>query len=394
MSSQPENLRDRVVAGVRRVLGEPEAMVLLHGPEFAGHEWAYVKECIDTAWVSSAGAYVGRFEQSLAEYTGASHAVATVNGTAALFVALQLAGVGRGDEVLIPALTFIATANAVAYGGARPHLCDVEEKTLGMDAGKLGVYLREIAKKEGGRCINKRTGARIAAVVPMHTFGHAVDLDGLLAVAQEWGLVVVEDAAESLGSFYHGRHTGTFGRLGVLSFNGNKIVTTGGGGAILTNDQELARHAKHITTTAKVPHAWEFYHDELGYNYRMPNINAALGVAQLEQLPGFVDRKRRLAKRYLDEFAGVGGVRVMAEPPGCASNYWLNTLILDKSDKGLRDQVLAALNEAKMQSRPIWQPMHQLPMYASCPRMDLSTTDNLSGRIINVPSSAGLIKTP
>ncbi|MCC6240698.1 MAG: LegC family aminotransferase [Phycisphaerales bacterium] len=391
MSSQPENLQARIVEGVKRVLGERAGMVLLHGPEFAGHEWAYVKECIDTAWVSSAGAYVGRFEQSLADYTGAKYAVATVNGTAALFVALQLVGVQPGDEVLIPALTFIATANAVTYCHARPHLCDVEETTLGLDAGKLGAYLREIAKIEGGQCINKRTGARIRAIVPMHTFGHAVDLEGLLAVAQEWGLVVVEDAAESLGSFYHGQHTGTFGRLGILSFNGNKIVTTGGGGAILTNDADLARHAKHITTTAKVPHAWEFYHDETGYNYRMPNINAALGVAQLEQLPGFVERKRRLARRYLDEFAGVGGVRVMTEPAGCASNYWLNTLVLDKSDKGLRDQILGALNEAKIQSRPIWQPMHKLPMYDKCPRMDLSTTDNLSGRIINVPSSAGLM---
>jgi perosamine synthetase len=382
-------LIDRIVAAVQWVAGAGGA--LLHAPTFAGNEWTYVKECIDTAWVSSAGAYVDRFERMLAEYTGAKHAVAVVNGTAALHVALRLAGVERGDEVLIPSLTFVATANAVTYCGATPHFCDVEAKTLGLDPAKLEAHLRQIAENRDGTVVNRKTGARISAIVPMHTFGHPVDLAGLLAVAGEWKIPVVEDAAESLGSFYRGRHTGTLGRLGVLSFNGNKIITTGGGGAILTDDAALAKRAKHITTTAKLPHAWEFIHDETGYNYRMPNINAALGCAQLEQLPGLLERKRRLAERYTSMLQGVAGIRVQREPQGCRSNYWLNTLVLEQRHRQLRDDLLRALNQAGLQCRPVWRPMHQLPMYQACQRMHLSVSEDLSARLINVPSSAGLL---
>ncbi len=382
---------EAVVAAVQSVVGDRgEELVLLHGPTLGGNAWDYVKECIDTGWVSSAGAYVTRFEQLLAEFTGAKHAVAVVNGTAALHVALLLVGVERGTDVLIPSLTFVATANAVAYCGAMPHFCDVEERTLGMDAGRLGTYLREIAEHRGGKCWNRRTGRRISAVVPMHTFGHPVDLEALLAVAERWGLPIVEDAAESLGSYYRNQHTGTFGRLGILSFNGNKIVTTGGGGAILTDDEELARQARHITTTAKLPHAWEFVHDQAGFNYRMPNLNAALGCAQLEQLPDLLASKRRLAERYREVVEKIEGVKVMCEPEGSKSNYWLNAILLDQPDLTTRDRLLEALNAAKLQSRPIWMPMHRLAMYRECPRMELDVTEQLAQRVVNVPSSAGL----
>lgn len=380
-----------LVSAVQDVVGPHTQPLLLHAPDLGGNVSKYVQECIDTGWVSSAGSFVTRIEHDLAAYTGAKYAVAVVNGTAALQVALLLAGVKRNDEVLIPDLTFIATANAVSHCSAIPHLCDVSHQTLGMDATKLNQHLSQIAEVKDGQCINKQTHRRIAAVVPMHTFGHPVDLDTLIEVASRWNIPIVEDAAESLGSYYHGQHTGTFGLLGTLSFNGNKTITTGGGGAILTNDEALAIRAKSITTTAKRPHRWEFVHDEVAFNYRMPNINAAMGCAQLERLDELLKRKRILAERYIKAFEGIAGVRVFHEPQGCRSNYWLNTLILDHADKTLRDRILTALNDAGLQSRPIWTPMHQLQMYKDCPRMDVLVTDDLAGRIINVPSSAGLV---
>lgn len=382
---------EQVVDAVRRATSVRDAGTLLHGPTFAGNEWTYVKECIDTAWVSSAGSYVTKFEQQLVEFTGAKHVVAVVNGTAALHMALMLAGVERGSEVLMPSLTFVATANATTYTGAVPHFCDVSSATLGLDPEKLHAHLEATAERQGRVVVNRLTKRTISAMVPMHTFGHPVDLDSLREVSEQWNIHIVEDAAESLGSYYRGQHTGTFGRLGILSFNGNKIVTTGGGGAILTNDQAIADRARHLTTTAKRPHAYEFLHDEVGYNYRMPNINAALGCAQLEQLPGFVQRKRSLADRYIKAFTDIPGIRVFKEPRQSQSNYWLNTLILDHPEISSRDQLLKALNAAKLQSRPIWQPMHQLPMYQNCPRMDLAQTEDLARRIVNVPSSANLI---
>ena len=270
-----------ILAALRSAVGP--GPLALHEPHFAGNEWSYLKECLDSTYVSSVGRFVDRFEQELAAYTGVKHAVAVVNGTAALHVALRLAGVESGDEVLTPALTFVATSNAVSYCGAAPHFVDAEERTLGVDARALRAYLSGATERHGGGCVNRRTGRVIRAIVPMHVFGHPVDLDGLAAVAHDFGMVMVEDAAESLGSFYHGMHTGSFGLLGTLSFNGNKTITTGGGGAILTNDAALARAAKHLTTTARVPHRWEYRHDEIGFNYRLPNLNAALGCAQLEQ---------------------------------------------------------------------------------------------------------------
>lgn len=380
-----------VIQALKDVTRQQEDPVPLHAPVFSGNEWQYVKECLDTGWVSSVGRFVDQFERMLVEYTGAGYAIAVVNGTAALHVALILAGVKPGDEVIIPDMTFVATANAVAYCGAVPHLADIDPATLGLDPDKLDRYLHEIVLVKEGVCINKSTGRPIRAVVPMHTFGHPVDLDKLVAVAEKYRLAVVEDAAESLGSFYKGKHTGTFGMLAAISFNGNKIVTTGGGGAILTNDPELAKLAKHLTTTAKLPHSWEYVHDRTGFNYRLPNLNAAVGCAQLEQLPGFLERKRRLADKYRAAFAGVSGVTFFTEPEGARSNYWLNVLLLDEAFASRRDELLETANAAGVMTRPAWTLMHRLEMYKQCPRMDLSNAEDIAGRLINIPSSANLV---
>lgn len=376
-----------IVAAVRSVLGTPEAMIALHEPEFAGSEWAYVKDCIDTGWVSSVGAYVDRFERDLCEITGAAHAVATANGTAALHVSLLLAGVQPGDEVLLPALTFIATANAVSYAGATPHFVDSEAVSLGVDAAALDAYLRDIAEMRGEHCFNRRSGARMAALVVMHVFGHPCDLDALAELAARWRLPLLEDAAESLGSLYKGRHTGSTGQLAALSFNGNKLVTTGGGGAILTHDAALGRRAKHLTTTARLPHRWSFLHDEVGFNYRLPNLNAALGCAQLERLDSFIGRKRTLAARYAEALAGLQGLDFLHEPPDTRSNYWLNAVVLEAGHAGERDALLAALNDAGYMSRPVWTLMHRLPMYETAPRMPLPVAESMEARVINLPSS-------
>jgi perosamine synthetase len=389
MATSPQaSLPERVVAAVRSVVGP--GPVALHEPRFGGNEWAYVKECLDSTFVSSVGKFVDRFEADLATYTGAKHAVAVVNGTAALHVALLLAGVKTDDEVLVPALSFVATANAVTYCGAIPHFVDSEEGTLGLSAQAVRDHLQCIGDIRNRQCVNRATGRIIRAVVPMHAFGHPVDMEGIIAVARDFHLVVVEDAAESLGSTIHGRHTGTFGSMGTLSFNGNKTVTTGGGGAIVTNDADLAKRAKHLTTTAKVLHRWEYRHDEIGYNYRLPNINAALGCAQLEQLPAFLAAKRRLFARYTAAFAGVPGVRVFREPAGCRSNYWLQTLLLDAADADQRDALLLATNDAGLMTRPSWVPLHRLRPYQASPRMALPVVEALEHRLINLPSSAHL----
>ena len=378
----------QIVEAIRSVTGS--GPVALHEPSFTSNEWNYLKECLDSTFVSSVGKFVDRFEADLAAYTGARQAVAVVNGTAALHVALKLAGVFPGDEVLIPALTFVATANAVAYCQATPHFVDSSEDTLGVDPQALRVYLSRIAELRAGQCINRATGRVIRALVPMHTFGHPVDIEGVMALAHDFRLALVEDAAESLGSMIGGRHTGTFGLLGTFSFNGNKTITTGGGGAIVTNDSEIARRAKHLTTTAKVPHRWHFVHDELGYNYRMPNLNAALGCAQLEQLPAFIAAKRRVHNRYKVALAGLPAVRLVAEPRGCTSNYWLQSLLLDEAVADQRDAILAATNDAGLMTRPAWTLMHGLPAFQACPRMNLPVAELLERRLVNLPSSAGL----
>ena len=381
-----------VLNAVQSVLPSGSGFISLHEPCLAGQEWAYVKECLDTCWVSSVGKFVDRFEEDLAAYTGVKRAIAVVNGTAALHICLLLAGVKADDEILMPALTFIATANAVSYCGAVPHFIDSEEKTLGVDPHKLSAYLKEITEQRPNGCFNRNTGRPIKAMVPMHTFGHPVDLDPLVDVCQSFNITLIEDAAESLGSFYKGRHTGQRGLLSALSFNGNKTITTGGGGAILTNDEELGRLAKHITTTGKVPHTWEFNHDMIGYNYRMPNINAALGCAQLEQLPGFLKAKRYLAEQYRQAFSDIQGIRFFTEPANSTSNYWLNTLLLDEQYAGQRDALLKITNDAGIMTRPAWTLMSKLPMFAGCPKMDLPIAERLERRLINIPSSVILGK--
>jgi perosamine synthetase len=301
-----------------------------------------------------------------------------------------LTGVTAGDEVLAPAFTFIATANAVSYCGATPHFIDIDEETLGVDPAKLRNYLETDFTVKDGLCYNRKTGAKVRAIVPMHSFGHPVDMDELVNVCDEFAIAVVEDAAESLGSFYKNVHTGNFGKMAVLSFNGNKIITTGGGGAILTNDEELGHLAKHVTTTAKVPHRWEFNHDRVGFNYRMPALNAALGCAQMEQLPDFLARKRALAEKYQAAFDPVTGVKFFTEPGFAKSNYWLNTLILNEKNSHLRDNLLQRTNDLGIMTRPAWTLMHMLPMFAGCPRMGLSVAESLQRRLINIPSSANL----
>jgi perosamine synthetase len=388
--STARNLTQPLLTALESVLADAQKPVSLHQPQFVGREWEYVKDCIDTGWVSSVGCYVTRFEQMLAEFTGAPYAVATVNGTAALHICLMLAGVEASDEVIVPALTFIATANAVCYCGAIPHFADSSLLTLGLDPEKLNTHLRESTVIRGGEAFNRISGRRIRAVVPMHTFGHPVDMEPLLEVAERYGLAVVEDAAESIGSYYKGRHTGIFGKINSLSFNGNKVITTGGGGAILTSDPELGRLAKHLTTTARMPHAWSFLHDQIGYNYRLPNLNAAMGCAQMELLPRFLAKKRALAHRYHEALSGIAGLSVFIEPAFARSNYWLNALILDADFAEERDSLLEATNAQGYQTRPVWTLMHRLPMFKSCPRMALDTSELLERRLINLPSSACL----
>jgi aminotransferase in exopolysaccharide biosynthesis len=384
----PNSLVNEVVDALRSVVGL--SPVALHEPSFEGNEWLYLKECLDSTFVSSVGKFVDRFEADLAQYTGSKYAISVVNGTAALQIGLKLAGVQTEDEVLIPALTFVATANAVKYCNAIPHFADSEESTLGIDASKLREYLKQNTIQQSGQCINKNTGKVIRALVPMHTFGHPADIEGLLSISHDFKVALVEDAAESLGSFYQGKHTGTFGLCGTLSFNGNKTITTGGGGAILTNDKEIARHAKHLTTTAKLPHAWEFRHDEVGYNYRMPNLNAALGCAQLEELSGKLIAKRELFTRYLEALRDVQGITLFREPKNCQSNYWLQTLLLDENISELRDVILESTNKNMIMTRPIWVLLNELAPFKDSPCMDLSVARSLSRRIINIPSSPGL----
>lgn len=356
----------------------------LHAPVFGGNEKAYVSETIDSTFVSSVGAFVDRFEQDMASYTGSPRAVATVNGTAALHVALRLVDVGPGDYVITQPLTFVATCNAIAYCGAMPIFVDVDRDTLGLSPGALAEWLDANAyRDDSGTCRRREDDRAIRACLPMHTFGHPADLDGLVSICRDWGLALVEDAAESLGSTYHGRHTGTFGALGTLSFNGNKVITTGGGGMILA-DQAMGERAKHLTTTAKQPHPYEYVHDELGYNYRMPNLNAALGCAQLEQLEAYLAEKRQLAAEYA---ACLGGsdLEFVNEPEGCRSNYWLNAVICP--DRERRDQLLKTTNEQGVMTRPIWQLMNRLPMYASAPAGELPNALWLEARVVNLPSS-------
>lgn len=375
-----------ITNAIRRIVGVGPCA--LHEPNFSGNEISYLEDCIRSTFVSSVGKYVDKFEADLCSFTGSKYAVAVVNGTAALHISLKLAGVKEGMEVLMPSLTFVATGNAVKYCNAIPHFIDSEIETLGIDPAKLENYLKENTAVKEGKCINKITNRVIQAIIPMHTFGHPAKIEEILRIAGEFHIEVVEDAAESLGSFYKGKHTGTFGKLGTLSFNGNKTITTGGGGAILTSDPTLAKLAKHLTTTARVPSLYGFEHDMLGYNYRLPNINAALGCAQLEQLPKFLEKKRLLYLRYFEEFKSINGVKLFSEPDGCQSNYWLQTLLLDSPDQILLNEILDSTNNASLMTRPVWKLLNKLEYFSECPKMDLSMADAISKRVINIPSSA------
>jgi perosamine synthetase len=380
-----------VLERLEHVLGKAEEVIPLHAPEFCGREKALLTECIETGWVSSVGSFVDQFEVDVAAACDSAYGVAMVNGTAALELAMKVVGVRPGDEVLMPALTFVATANAAHHLGAIPHFVDSSEDTLGLDPHALAAHLGRIAKKTPDGTINRETGRRISCIVPMHAFGHPVDMEGIAGVAEDFRLLIVEDAAEALGSTYKGRACGGLGRIGALSFNGNKILTTGGGGAIVTDDEELASRAKHLSTTAKLPHPWAFDHDESGYNYRLPNINAALGVAQMAQLGERLEKKRRLAQRYLEGFDGFTGGEIFAEPEGAQSNYWLNLLILaPETDSALRDGLIDGLNASGYMARPVWKLMHRLKFHADCPRAPLPVAEDLERRVISLPSSAML----
>ncbi|MBS1488878.1 MAG: LegC family aminotransferase [Bacteroidetes bacterium] len=374
-----------ILTFIREQFRQPEGFIPLHAPYFGGREKQYLNDCIDSTFVSSVGAYVTRFEEMMAGITGAKYAIALVNGTNALHIALLLCGVQREDEVLSQALTFIATANAISYLGAQPVFIDVDRDTLGMSPDALRSFLETHAERRGdGFSYNKSSGKRLAACVPMHSFGLPCRIDEIEAICSEWNIALVEDAAESLGSYYKGRHTGTFGLVGTFSFNGNKTVTCGGGGALITDNEALARKAKHLTTQAKMPHRWEFRHDEIGYNYRMPNLNAALACAQLEQLDEILKNKRALATAYQGFFADTDPAFV-PELPAAQANYWLNALLFQ--DRKRRDDFLSYSNDNQVMTRPTWALMTELPMFAHCQHDGLENSKWIADRLVNIPSS-------
>lgn len=367
----------------------PYPYIPLHEPKFMGNEKTYLNDCIDSSFVSSVGEYVDRFEKNFASYVGSKYAVATVNGTAALHISLILAEVKRDDEVITQPLTFIATCNAISYIGAKPIFIDVDLDTMGLSPDALRDFLEANCELKNAKCINKTTLKTIKACVPMHTFGHLCKIDEIKEICDKWHIVLVEDAAESLGSFYKDKHSGTFGKIGAFSFNGNKIITSGGGGVIVTDDETLAKRAKHITTTARIPHSYEYVHDEIAYNYRLPNINAALLVAQMENLDKFLANKRELADIYKDFFTS-NSIKFVQEPKNAKSNYWLQAIIFDDIQK--RDEFLEFSNKQGVMTRPIWRLMSELEMYKDCQKGDLRNAKYLEERIVNIPSSVRVQK--
>ena len=377
----------KIIGFIKEVFGNQE-FTPLAVPVFAGNEKKYLEECIDTTFVSSVGKFVDRFEKDMAEYAQCNRAVVCVSGTNALHMAMMLVGVERDDEVLTQALTFIATCNAISYIGAHPVFIDVDKSTMGLSPDALKGWLVKNVEVKNGQCYNKSTGRRVKACVPMHTFGHPARIEEIAHICEEYHIELVEDAAESIGSLYKGKHTGTFGKVGAISFNGNKTITTGGGGMMLFNDEELAAHAKHITTQAKVPHRWEFRHDHIGYNYRMPNINAALGCAQLENLDKFIASKRQLALEYAEYFKNVEDVQFFTEPKDTFSNYWLQAVIL--KDKDAQQAFLQQSNDKGVMTRPIWELMNRLPMFEHCENDGLKNTIWFADRVVNIPSSVRL----
>jgi perosamine synthetase len=384
-----KTLTEEIIQGVRDVV-QTEEVLQLHEPDLDESDALAVADCVRSGWVSSVGEYVNKFEKEISNFTGAPYVVASSTGTSALQVALRVVGVSAGDEVLVPALSFIATANAVSYLGAHPHFVDVSESNFGIDAKALSRHLRNIVQASANGPINKLTGRAIRACVPMHCFGHPADIQEIKNVCDEFGIDIVEDAAEALGSLLNGKHVGNHGKVGALSFNGNKIITTGGGGALLFTDEELAKKAKHLTTTAKKPHAWKFEHDEIGYNFRLPNLNAALGVSQMKRLPNLLKQKRALAKKYSLRFKDNKNFRFVEGREGTEPNFWLNTLVLPFSSIQERDECLGVLHRAKIMARPAWNLLNDLTMYKNSPRSTLTVAENLERTIINIPSSAKL----
>lgn len=381
------NIYSDIVSFIHQLYNTDE-FVPLHAPLFIGNEKKYLNECIDTTFVSSVGKFVDRFEAEVAAYTGAKKAVVCVSGTNALHMAMMLVGVERNDEILTQALTFIATCNAISYINAHPVFIDVDKDTLGLSPAAVKAWLIKNAEVKNNACYNKHTGRRVKACIPMHTFGHPVRIDELADICKEWHLELVEDAAESLGSFYKGQHTGTFGKVGAISFNGNKTITTGGGGMLLFQDEELGALAKHLTTQAKVPHRWAFVHDHIGYNYRMPNINAALGCAQLENLERYVEDKRKTAEIYTDFFQNIPDITFFTESENSHSNYWLNVVIL--KDRKTQQEFLEYTNNHGIMTRPVWELMNRLDMFKHCETDGLKNTEWLADRIVNIPSSVRL----
>ncbi|OUU53453.1 MAG: aminotransferase DegT [Pelagibacteraceae bacterium TMED65] len=395
------NQIESVLQGIKDVVGSCsiDNPISLHVPTFQGtNAWSYVKNCIDTGWVSSAGSWVSRFEDQLCTVTGSKHAVAVTNGTVALRLALHLVGVRSGDEVLLPPLSFVASANAISHLGAIPHFVDVDSSSLGLCPLALSSRLDSIALWSDGVLLNRETGRRIAAILPVHVFGLPADVINLRSVADYWRLPMVEDAAEALGSLRADIHCGLFGSIGILSFNGNKLITTGGGGALITNDASLALKARHLSTTAKLPHPWAFHHDEIGWNDRMPNLNAALGYAQLEQLDFRLLLKRQLTQRYVESFSNIDGVEILVDPVNCRSNNWLTTLRFLDVDSSIAKrsclELLRQSHEIGLLLRPIWSPLHKTIMYSSCPSGPLPHAENQAFRLVNLPSSPQLLQSP
>ena len=378
-----------VVNAIRSVLGKGAHQ--LHEPLLKGKEINFVSDTIKRNFVSTAGEYVNRFEKAIKKFSKSNHAIAVVNGTQAIFVSLKVLGVKKDDEVLVPALTFVGTVNAISYLGAHPHFIDSSWENFGVNCDKLEKYLSKSAKIIGNKCINKSTGKVIKAIVPVHVFGHPCDIEKVIKISKKFKLAVVEDAAEALGSFHKKKHLGTFGDIGCFSFNGNKIITTGGGGMIITNQAKLAKKIKHLTTTAKLKHKWEYVHDEVGYNFRMPSINAALGLAQLLKLRTFLKAKRKLFYKYIKVLKGINGISLFKEPKNAKSNYWLQTLILDKKNSKFKNKILKEFHKKKVFSRPTWQLISDLKPYRNNQKMNLSIAKDIYKRSINIPSSQKFI---
>ncbi|MBX7059480.1 MAG: LegC family aminotransferase [Leptospirales bacterium] len=374
---------------MRRIL--PSGPAPLHEPTFEGNELEYLKQCIDSTFVSSVGKFVERFEFELVDFTGARNAIAVVNGTAALQLALRTTGLQIGDEVLTPTLTFAATAAAVVHAGGIPHFVDCDEECFAFDFDRVADQLKSIVEFRSGYCWNKQTGRRIHSAIVVHIFGRPANLESAQKFCRDFRLELIEDAAESLGSYFGGVHTGRFGRFGIFSFNGNKTITTGGGGALLTDDDDLARTARHLSTTAKKPHPWLYEHDSVGYNFRMPNLNAALGCAQLEQLPVLLERKRLLYHRYAAALDSIQGIRLIAEPAHGRSNFWLQAIQLNRGDRAVRDQILQQTNQNGLTTRPVWNLLHEQAPYSRFPCLPVSTALKLQDSLINLPSGAGLV---